>query len=181
MTKQEVQIKLNKQIRLDTYWLMELIYNHNMTYDQAKKEILSNEKYNIDKKLEKQGLITKEKTIMKYIEECYEKEELDNRYGIYGIYIEDSLVYIGKTEVSFRQRFNQYKTEMKNPQRKIAFELNKAKMLNKKIELKPLITNIDFDLNKKEIEKIEYSLIKVLQPVYNVEGVILEYNYHKKN
>lgn len=63
--------------------------------------------------------------------------------GIYGIYIDDELVYIGMTLRNFEQRFNEHKSRMNNPKYKgqplLYDTLRRAKVTGHHISARPLI------------------------------------------
>lgn len=93
-------------------------------------------------------------------------------YGIYGIWIDNELVYIGKTICSFWTRFQQHKSGVKNQGGDLYLGIKAAKKLGKIVEAKPILS---FDLETKEysdrdLSCMEYALIKVLKPKYNKEG-----------
>lgn len=107
-------------------------------------------------------------------------------YGIYGIYIENELVYIGKTIVNFNERFNQHKLAMNDISNNLPIykELRMAKQMNKNIYLRPLIDlselkveHHNYEFSNKEIECMEMALIIILKPKCNVEGVYKLYRF----
>lgn len=61
-------------------------------------------------------MLPSEEEVIEIIED-WDNVVMENRsgivYGIYGIYMNDELVYIGKTENDFSKRFSNYKSEMK--------------------------------------------------------------------
>ena len=110
--------------------------------------------------------------------------------GIYGIYIEKELVYIGKTTQSFRKRFCQHKDLLKHPEKSatqfdLYYELNEAKDKGKKVELIPLIVaeyvpyQSSYKLNNRDLESMEFALILIYQPRHNIKGVKQPYKYSK--
>lgn len=93
-------------------------------------------------------------------------------YGIYGIYINDELVYIGKTENDFSKRFSNYKSEMKKkPNRKIIQMLIDAEKEKKKIEFRQIISSKNLLMSSKELALLEKELIQLYQPIGNELGV----------
>lgn len=98
--------------------------------------------------------------------------------GIYGIYCDKELIYIGKTDVSFEERFKQHKINM---------EQNKDQYLYKYMrdnkdcyyELKPLINvkNIKTKekITNKDIEMMELALITLFKPKCNIQGILQDY------
>ena len=107
-------------------------------------------------------------------------------YGIYGIYVEDELIYIGKTIVDFNERFNQHKMAIDNVNNNLPIYkiLRTAKKMNRNIYLKPLIDlsilkveHHNCEFSNKEIECMEMALITILKPKCNVEGIYKPYRF----
>lgn len=227
MTKENIEKIIGHEIRFDTYWMIILMEEKNMSYDDVKEEIKTNpKKYN-----ECLGdAFVREKTVLKYINLIYSKrislkeaedrdairriqfqkikaekrekirlkqEEEDKRweekrrqqkelkklaYGIYGIFIDNKLIYIGKT-TNFEKRFQSYEYELNSynkESRKIIKMIYNAKKEKKNVSFHPLITNEDFPNNtitKEQLSAIEFSLIKMYKPCGNVEGVVLPYRW----
>ena len=79
-------------------------------YDDIIKDINNNrEKYHI----KKYTVLSKKETIEKYLliannvgveEEEIKLNNIEKKHGIYGIYIDNILIYIGKTTTSFKVR-----------------------------------------------------------------------------
>lgn len=69
---------------------------------------------------------------------------MKNHYGVYGIYFNKKLVYIGKTSRNFYQRFSEHKGNMKYQGGKLYEEMRKFKdkSVNNKINCIPLIVNL---------------------------------------
>lgn len=105
--------------------------------------------------------------------------------GIYGIYFNDKLIYIGKTMNSFQERFNTHKREMNsdNPSQYVSKYLKKHKKENDEVILKPLLTLQDFkvqgELSNRDIEAMELALITLYQPICNVQGKMQDYKFSK--
>lgn len=111
--------------------------------------------------------------------------------GLYGIYIDNELVYIGKTMRSFEERFNEHKEKVNAPYKdndiKLYKTLKEAKKQGKEIQMKELISlyNLLIEVEGKknnnftneELCDMELALIKVLQPRCNVEGKDIPYVY----
>lgn len=96
--------------------------------------------------------------------------EPEINYGIYGIYINKRLVYIGKTMNDFSKRFSNYKSEMKRkPNRKIIRMLQQAKEEGKLIEFKPIISSKTLVTCYSDLLEIEKMLIKMYKPIGNVQ------------
>lgn len=136
--------------------------------------------FNINYKREKSKIMTKE-----------DYPNLD-KTGIYGIYIENELIYIGKTTTSFRQRFYGYRTRIKNidtmenNNKNFYKALKEAKDNGKNVRMIPLIVIEDLEVkghNKftyTDIKMMELALITTLKPKYNIEGVYIPYDFSHK-
>ena len=225
MIKEDMEKVIGHTIRFDTYWMIILMEEKNMSYDKAKEEIIKNpKKYNdcIG------DAFVREVTIIKYINLLYskhlnleeakrrdairlikfqklkaekqkeyeeakkqkqeywekkKKEEIKKKlYGIYGVFIENKLVYIGKT-TNFEQRFKSYDYELQaynKDSRKIIKMIYTAQKERKIVSFRQLITNEDFPQNiitKEQLSAMEFSLIKMYKPSGNVEGITLPYRW----
>ena len=92
-------------------------------------------------------------------------------FGIYGIYINERLVYIGKTKNDFSKRFGNYKSEMKKvnkSSRKIINILRKANKEGKKIEFRSIISSKNLPLSENDLKEYERMLIDRYKPEGNV-------------
>lgn len=108
-------------------------------------------------------------------------------YGIYGIYCDGELVYIGMTEQSFMKRYESYLEDLKDITKYrpvISFIRQNRETHN--IEFKPLVNVMELKLvNKNEvktrdIQMMELTLISLYKPVLNIQGVITNYPLRKK-
>lgn len=98
--------------------------------------------------------------------------------GIYGIYEDNQLVYIGYTMRSFDIRWQEHR-------RGIAQQSDKLwlyKLINKKnkIDFRVLLDVTELKYNRKitkhDLEMMELALIHVFKPKYNFAGKTIEYN-----
>lgn len=114
--------------------------------------------------------------------------KLEDCTGIYGIYVDDELVYIGKTTQSFSKRFQQHKYLIDHPHKSetqyIMYEcLSYAREQGSHIQLKPLFiveyTNYDslYLINNRDIESMELFAINYFKPKYNICGITKPYKY----
>ena len=109
----------------------------------------------------------------------------ENKTGVYGIFVEDKLMYIGSTKVSFKERFLEHKNFLKNKTNKMYLykQLSLDLMNNYKIEFKPLVVIEDLQMlhkkviNEKELKSMELALITVFQPKYNIAGRLQPFNF----
>lgn len=117
------------------------------------------------------------------------KEERKERYGfgIYGIYIDDELVYIGKTNRDFQIRHEEHLKAMEDESNTIWLYrlLRVAKDAGKKIQTRSLLdlSSLNNIKNKnsfsnEELKCMEYALISVLKPRGNTEGTKMEYDFN---
>ena len=108
--------------------------------------------------------------------------------GIYGIYVDGALVYIGKTTQSFQKRFYQHKHLIDFPddsetQYDMYYELAVARAQGSCIQLRPLfiIENARYDslydITNRDLESMEFILISCYRPKYNICGTKKPYRY----
>lgn len=124
------------------------------------------------------------KFLLKYRQEQEEKEyniqyQKNKNYGIYGIYQNDELIYIGSTLRSFDIRFNEHKENIQNKSKELylysLFNLGDKIEFKILIDCKELKTNID--LSKREIESMELALIQVFKPKGNLAGNTCQFRF----
>lgn len=108
--------------------------------------------------------------------------------GIYGLYVDNELVYIGKTTQSFQKRFLQHKHNMDYPedsetQYDMYYELAVARAKGSCIQLRPLIIaeyipyDSLYELTNRDLESMEFALIWNYRPRYNIKGIKQPYKY----
>lgn len=113
---------------------------------------------------------------------------MNNNTGIYGIYLNGQLVYIGKTTQSFYKRYLQHKRLITNPedsetQYNMYYELAEELAKGSSVELKPIFEaetaayNSLYHLTNRDLESMEFILIHLLRPRYNILGVKKPYRY----
>ena len=104
--------------------------------------------------------------------------------GIYGIYCNDKLVYIGKTDVDFETRFKQHKYALESGSN--SQYLYKYLSMMKRdegcvITLKPLVNVKDLKvkgtIRNRDIEAMELALIQLYQPICNIQGIKQDYEF----
>lgn len=107
-----------------------------------------------------------------------------NEIGIYGIFVDDKIVYIGKTTTSFKKRYQQHLTHVKNNDPTFKYEmLRKYKEEGCHIYLRPLITVEQLSvLTNRVIDKevlgwIELSFIIYFKPELNDDGIYHKYKF----
>lgn len=113
------------------------------------------------------------------------KTDWEDKKGVYGIYIEDNLVYIGSTCNSFKNRFIAHKQGIKGePTQYIHKQIKKALNNNEKVEFKPIVIIEDLEMlhkrtiNEKELKCMELALITAIQPKYNIAGRTQPFNFY---
>lgn len=153
---------LNHMIPINNIYIDNYINTINTNYQEAKQKYeKKKEYYKAKKELDKQ--IKKE-----------------DKGGIYGIYEDGQLVYIGMTMRSFEDRWNEHK---KNIEKK-SQELNLYSLINPnaKIEFKKILEISqmfsDSQITKRDIQAMEFALIMEHKPKYNFAGRILPYIFN---
>lgn len=186
LTKEKVNEIIGKKIRPDTYLFIQRMMGNKESYDKIYKDLDKNrEKYNIKKDL----LLTKEETVQKYIIKCQQYIDIEfcnqNEAGIYAIYINDNIVYIGETIRSFKERFKEHQNNMENRDNKerLYTYLRNAKINGDQITLKPLITlkelkNNAVSFTHRDLLAIEYGMIQYFKPILNIEGIFKKYSFN---
>ena len=108
--------------------------------------------------------------------------------GIYGLYLDGELVYIGKTTQGFLKRYQQHKRlvdfpEESEKQYDMYYELAEAVALGRSLSLRPLFVaeevpyNSLYKLTNRDLESMEFIMIYMFKPRYNVAGVKVPYRY----
>lgn len=210
MIKRKWEELIGHTIRMDTYVLLNRM-NEGEDYNTIIKDLEENKgKYNLREDI----AFTKETTIKRYLNLLHEEEEdlidenkilshidkmIDNTqymksidesrlkicHGVYGIYVENILVYIGKTNTNFWTRFLQHKSMMNQEVHETKGNLYKllkaAKQNGKVITLRPIIIAEDLNVRGKvkdrDIDAMELALITLYQPQCNIEGRLREYKF----
>ena len=116
-------------------------------------------------------------------EEYWKKIEKRNKCigGVYGIYYEDQLIYIGKTKNDFEIRFQQHKEAINNKETNQYLYKYLSQKDCSKLEFKPLIEveklKVKQKIRNRDIEAMELCLIELYQPICNVQGRLQEYEF----
>ena len=143
--------------------------NHSKEFKRVKK-VMSKTEYLKEKKLFEE----REK-----IEKNKEKESLDK--GIYGIYYDNKLIYIGKTNVSFKTRFKQHEEAIKNKSTTQYLYKYINQLKEKEIIMKPLVNvkelKVKGKINNRDIEAMELALIDLYKPICNIQGIKQDYEF----
>lgn len=100
-------------------------------------------------------------------------------FGIYGIWFEKELVYIGKTKRNFKRRFQEHLSGIKYNGDYLYREIRKFKKenSNKTITFKPILKfnkNVS-NISDRDLSCMEYALISYLKPKLNRDGIIKAY------
>lgn len=103
------------------------------------------------------------------------KKELQG--GVYGIYEDGELVYIGMTMRNFEDRINEHMKNIQNHSNELYMysKFNGELTWSKLIEIKDLKTNKE--LTRRDIEAMEFALISLYKPKYNLAGNTMEYKF----
>lgn len=132
----------------------------------------------------------KKTTIERWLKRLDPIEEVNNKHGIYGIYSirpdgKEQLVYIGKTETSFSQRFQEHVRGMKTGDSFVHREMKEYKELGYSFVLRPMVVIEDLKMDRmtitsKELKSMQLALITVFKPRWNVQGVLTPYCFTRK-
>ena len=194
--KTEWEKIIGHNIRNDTYLVLERIQG-NETYTEIINDLDNNrDKYNIDKNY----LLVKFDTVQNYLsligkeikdDKIKEKKEKDrirdslNTGGIYGIYEDDKIIYIGYTK-NFWQRFSCHKNCFNNKKNKSVLYsyMRKSKELGHNLKIQPIISIKDMkvkkQITKRDLEAMELAFITLYQPICNFQGIKAPYEFTSK-
>ena len=120
---------------------------------------------------------------IKDISSIQKKLESSECKGVYGIYSDDCLLYVGMTTVSFYERWKQHINNINSlcegskPLYK-RMSADKASGCNVRMEPIVIIKPTD-NFNKTEIQIMEMMTIKFLKPIYNISGVSIPYKFNE--
>ena len=197
LTKAQCEKLLNKTIRQDTYQFIVRMMKGEQYEDIYIDLDVHRKKYELKENLN----LSKKDTIINYIELLKTKEEVElekkkedtddawkNEQGVYGIYIDSQLIYIGKTNTSFATRFKQHASNCKYEYKDNGLYrlINGAKQQGRTVEMKPLIILNDLNINKnikitdRDLCFMELALIDLYKPIGNVKGRIKPYDFGGK-
>lgn len=99
--------------------------------------------------------------------------------GVYGVWVNDELFYIGSTNRSFEERFAEHQSNLQNKSRELNW-YSKIKA-DDKIKYTPIIdiTQLKCDrvLDTDDIKTMEYALILTQQPEGNIAGRLTPFRY----
>ena len=120
-----------------------------------------------------------------YSKYCYRlpKQQKKIRYGVYGIYVNNELVYIGMTMRDFEKRWQEHINKIKSGSNELYFYKQLQKYDEEvKLYFKILVDASEKVIDKKsfsedEVKSMEYALIKVLKPKYNLAGNTYDYHW----
>ena len=156
---------------------------------QSDTDISQEEKQQIEnqiikRKEAKKRQITKEKEMR--------KKKVNDGTGIYGIYMTKEgkssvLVYVGKTSVSFTQRFSQHVIALKGGNQQYLYQkMREFKSKGYNFIMTPLVTieelKTDYsDFSDMDLKKMELAIITVMKPLWNVQGVLAPYFFKEGN
>lgn len=187
-TKLEWEEIIGHNIRNDTYLTLERIQK-NESYQAIIKDLDSNrEKYDIkqDYPLVKLKTIKQYLTLINYtVEEEKEirKDKKDSKIGgIYGIFEDDKIIYIGQTKC-FRKRFNNHKSCFNDINQKTFLYnyMRKSKKEGHNLYIKPIIStedmNVKHSLTTRDLEAMELAFITLYKPICNYRGVKEPYKF----
>ena len=110
-----------------------------------------------------------------------------NGKGVYGIFIDDELVYIGSTNSSFSNRFDGHLKSVQGKRKRqlVHYGIIDAKLKGQSVEMKILI-NVDIlhykgkRIDGRDIQAMEYALILQYKPKFNDQGVTEQYIFNAR-
>lgn len=100
-------------------------------------------------------------------------------YGVYGIYENGELVYIGMTMRDFMQRWEEHQRGIKTGSKELIFysKINKKSKIEFKILVDVSKIESNSKITKRDVQSMELGLIRVFNPKYNYAGRTVEYKY----
>lgn len=124
------------------------------------------------------GFINKKGYTSHILEEEYRTSNASS-FGVYGVYYEEELVYIGMTMREFEDRWDEHRRNIKNNSKELKFyDLIEDES---KVEFKKLIDvaflNTNKILTERDVKSMELGLISVFKPKGNLAGNGYEYKY----
>ena len=172
---------------MEYYWT---IIGEDFKYSKGGNIILENKIYQCilnDKSFNIKGSQFLGRRFKKYgsksiLSETYFKEEIVTSCGVYGIYINDELLYIGSTMRNFKTRFEEHINNINSRNNSLyVYSLIKD---NDEIKFKVLIDIMQLKTNipitRKDVESMELALIHVNHPKGNLaDGVKYEFKYRE--
>ena len=106
--------------------------------------------------------------------------EIVKSCGVYGIYQDKELIYIGMTMRNFETRWKEHLENIKLHKHELYFE--KYMDINKEIEFEKMIDVCELDtdkvLTREDVKSMELALIQIFQPKGNLEGRTMPYRYN---
>lgn len=197
--KTEWEKIIGHNIRNDTYLVLERIQG-NETYTEIINDLNDNrDKYNIDKYCP----LVKIKTIQNYLsligkeikqnekdiqtekERSKIRESLNTTGGIYGIYEDDKIIYIGQTK-NFWHRFGCHKSCFNDKENKsfLYSYMRKSKELGHNLRIQPIISiknmKVKQQITTRDLKAMELAFITLYQPICNFQGVKVPYEFTGK-
>lgn len=113
------------------------------------------------------------------------EEKRDKSYGIYGMYRNDELIYIGYTMKSFEKRWNEHMVAIKNKIPRQQLYVYGLIEWGDEIDFKVLIDAQGIETNEPLTERdwqcMELALIQMYQPEGNLAGRTYEYKFTEHN
>lgn len=115
------------------------------------------------------------------IDGCYQVEQRNEPYGIYGIYLRDELIYIGSTMRSFEIRMREHIENIKLGSKELYLYSLLSKEDLSSLSWSPLIDCKELKANKtftaEDVQSMELALISLYKPKGNLAGVSEEFRY----
>lgn len=108
-----------------------------------------------------------------------QQNEIMNEGGIYGIYENNELVYIGMTMRNFQIRWNEHLENIKEQTNKLPLYrlINPNNQITFKILLNKKYMFSNSEITRRDLEAMEFALIQEHKPKYNFSGRTQEYRF----
>lgn len=100
-------------------------------------------------------------------------------WGVYGIYEDEELVYIGMTMRDFEERWNEHRRGIKKRSSEMIFysQIDPNAQIEFKVIVNAKDLKVDRALTRNEIEAIELGMITYFKPKYNYAGRVVNYKF----
>lgn len=189
LTYDQVKNYLGKNIRKDTYLCIMRLVNGEDYIDIIKDLDAHRAEYGIKMDV---ALVSKD-TCYNYMQNlsnaCWEEIEIEeavnkeknqsNHPGIYAIYADNQIIYIGSTKQSFKEAYKRHLSIVNHPKEQEQYVykiIRNKKEQGCKISLKPLVDFNDIELKEgqnlrdRDINAMVLGLIKTFDPIGNAVG-----------
>lgn len=103
--------------------------------------------------------------------------------GVYAIYSNDEIIYIGSTN-NFKKRFAAHYYDFNNSSKPLYAKMRRDKAEGKIVTIAPLI-NVESlytkdEITDRDIQAMELALINLYRPICNLQGISMPYKFIKQ-